>query len=210
MGDRFLLSRLAPVSHGQFAQALKHVGPASQRMRTELAEAVARLFAGRSPEPRAISDAEIERLDRVVSLVVKLRGAVERDRRNMELEAVYGAEGTARVGLALERLLAGLDMLGVNRATALDVVESVALDSVPPIRRSAYEYLNSDDRDCDLIEDATGNVVGSGCKTSTVAKELGLPSNTVRRALEDLTAYGLVHRTSQGQGKPDLWTSSAI
>ena len=32
-----------------------------------------------------------------------------------------------------------------------------------------------------------------------------LPTNTVRRVLEELVAYGLVERQPQGQGKADLW-----
>jgi hypothetical protein len=32
-----------------------------------------------------------------------------------------------------------------------------------------------------------------------------LPTNTARRILEDLTAYGLVERKSQGQGNADNW-----
>jgi Toprim domain len=191
MGDRFLLSRLAPVETGQFGQALKHMGAATEQMRKELAEAVARLFAGRRPEPRPISNEEIEHIDRAIMLVVRLRGAVERDRHSREMEAVYGAEGTARIGLALERLLAGLDTLGVDRADALAVVEAVAMDSVPPIRRRAYEYLRSLD--------------GGFAETAAVANALGLPTNTVRRALEDLMAYQLVARTAQGKGNPDIW-----
>jgi hypothetical protein len=191
MGDRFLLSRLAPVETGQFGQALKHMGAATDQMRKELAEAVARLFAGRRPEPRPISTEEIEHIDRAIMLVVRLRGAVERDRHSREMEAVYGAEGTARIGLALERLLAGLDTLGVDRTTALAVVEAVAMDSVPPIRRRAYEYLRS-------LDDGFA-------ETAAVANALGLPTITVRRALEDLMAYQLVARTAQGQGKPDIW-----
>ena len=34
---------------------------------------------------------------------------------------------------------------------------------------------------------------------------MGLPTVTVRRVLEELVAYGLVERRSQGQGKADLW-----
>jgi hypothetical protein len=192
MGDRFLLNRLAPVEEGQFGQALKHMGAATAQMRKELAEAVARLFAGRRPEPRPISQDEIEHIDHVIMLVVRLRGTVERDRQSREIEAVYGAEGTARIGLTLERLLAGLDTLGVDRATALDVVEAVAMDSVPPIRRRAYEYLRSLD--------------GGFAETPAVANAIGLPTITARRALEDLTAYQLVTRTAQGSGKPDIWT----
>jgi hypothetical protein len=190
MGDRFLLSRLAPVPRGQFGQALKHMGAATAQMRKELAEAVARLFAGRRPEPRPISQDEIERIDRIIMLVVRLRGAVERDRSSREIEAVYGAEGTARIGLTLERLLAGLDTLGVDREVALDIVEAVAMDSVPPIRRRAYEFLTS---------------AKDGTETTSVGNALGLPTVTVRRALEDLAAYDLIERTSQGQGKSDVW-----
>jgi hypothetical protein len=190
MGDRFLMTRLSPVE-GQFKQALKHIGAAGAQMRRELAEAVAALFVGRHHEPRRLTDEEADQIDRVISLVVRLRATVERDRHTRDLEAVYGAEGTGRIGLALERLLAGLDTLGVERTTALNVVQAVAMDSVPPIRRSAYEHL--------------ATLTGTHVETAVIAKAIGLPTNTVRRALEDLTAYGLVVRTGQGPGKPDLW-----
>jgi hypothetical protein len=191
MGDRFLLSRLAPVEQGQFEQALKHMGAASAQMRKELAESVARLFTGRPPKPRNLSAAEIAHINNIIMKVVRLRGPVERDRSSREVEAVYGAEGTARIGLTLVMLLNGLDTLGVDRNTALEVVESVAMDSVPPIRRKAYEHLNALDKPAG---------------TSAVANTLALPTITVRRALEDLAAYELIQRIGQGQGKSDLWS----
>src|SRR5262249_41375525 len=140
MGDRFLLTREEPVRNGQFKKALKHVGPINTKMRTELAEAVAHLFADRKTEPRPLEDAEIDRIDGSLMLAVRLRGAVERDRRTREIEAIYGAEGTARIGLMIERLVAGVDVLGVEREQALSVAESVIMDSVPSIRREAYEF----------------------------------------------------------------------
>jgi hypothetical protein len=191
MGDRFLLSRLAPVGHGQFNRAMKHVGAGTKQMREELSQTVTRLFAGLKAEPRTITQEEIQRIDDTIMLVVRLRGAVARDRQSREIEAVYGAEGTARIGLTLERLLAGLDMLGVDRATAMDVVVSVALDSVPPARRKAYDYLHG--------------LNGMTTDTTAIAKAMALPTVTVRRVLEELVAYGLVTRDPQGQGKPDLW-----
>jgi hypothetical protein len=195
MGDRFLLSRLAPVGEGQFGRALQHMGAATGQMRKELAEVVARLFAGRRPEPQPITDDEIARIDAVITLAVRLRGAIERDRQTREIEAVLGAEGTARIGLCLERLLAGLDTLGVDRRKALEIVEAVAMDSVPPIRRHAYEYLAP---------------LGAGwADTPSVAKALDLPTVTVRRALEELAAYHLVRRQPQGPGKPDLWSTGS-
>jgi hypothetical protein len=195
MGDRFLLNRLAPVDKGQFECALQHIGAVNEKMRAELGQAVARLFAGRKIEPRPISADEIKQLDGVLSLIVRLRGAVERDRYSREIEAIYGVEGTARIGLMLERLLAGLDTLGVDRATALKVVTTIAMDSVPPLRRRAYEHLSR-------AKDLTGAVMIS---TPAIAKALGLPTITVRRALEDLAAYGVADRKSQGEGHPDLW-----
>jgi hypothetical protein len=194
LGDRFFLCRLAPAGRGQFDRALKHAGAGTIRMRKELAEAVGRLFAGRRPEPRPITDDEIQFIDGVIMLAVRLRGAVERDRHRREIEAVYGPEGTARIGLALERLLAGLDTLGVERRRALSVVKAVAMDSVPPIRRRAYEYLHA--------------LRGNGREVAdlnAVAGALALPSITVRRVLEDLTAYGLIERRAHGQGKAHLW-----
>jgi hypothetical protein len=195
MGDRFLLTRLTPAGKTQFRRALAHVGPKSKQMRKELAEAVARLFAAPRTEPQPISDEEANEIEHIVLLAVRLRGTVERDRRNYEIENIPGAEGPARIGLTLERLLAGLDTLGVDRATALKVAKSVARDSVPPNRRRAYEFLDS----ISLAE----------ASTTAIAKELGLPTNTARRILEDLTAYGLVERKPQGQGKPDNWTRLA-
>jgi hypothetical protein len=190
MGDRFLLSRLAPTpGQPQFKRALAHLGGTTKQMRKELAEAIAKLFAGRRPQPQPISNDEANFIGEVISLAVRLRGAVERDRRTREIDAIYGAEGTARIGLALERLLAGLDTLGVDRAKALAIVKRVALDSVPPLRRRAYECVCKHDP----------------VETADVAIELGLPTNTARRILEDLAAHGLVIRRSQGQGKADLW-----
>jgi hypothetical protein len=190
MGDRFLSSRLAPTpGEKQLTRAVDHVGSATKTMREELAAAVTALFAGRKSEPRLISKDEVQRLGATCSLLVRLRGAVERDRRTRELECIYGAEGTARVGLMLERLLAGLDTLGVEREAALKIVEAVALDSVPPLRREAYRCV-----------ERYGDV-----ETADVAIHLGLPTNTARRILEDLAAYRLVTRESQGQGHADKW-----
>lgn len=169
-------------------------------MRKELAEAVAGLFAGRRTDPQPISEDEAEQINKVVRLVVRLRGAVERDRYSRVIDAVYGAEGTARIGMILERLLAGLDTLGLNRALGMEIVERVALDSVPPLRRHAYELLCKS-------RDVIGNF--QSLSTSEVAEVLNLPTITVRRVLEDSAAYGLIARTSQGTGMADLWCAGS-
>ena len=197
MGDRFLLSRLKPVTgKKQFTCALKHTGASITDMRKELAAAVTHLFSNRRSEAAQINAEETEAIGKVIAKAVRLRGAVARDYRSREIEAIYGAEGTARIGLALERLLAGLDTLGMDRTRALKVVEEVALDSVPPLRRHAYDCV------------CTWSTRHDPLDTANVAVELGLPTTTTRRILEELAAHGLIIRRSQGQGKADLWDAA--
>lgn len=202
LGNRFLLSRLEP-DRGQFRWALRHVGGKTATMRHELAEAVSLLFAAPRGAPQELAEDEIVRFERVTDLVVRLRGAVERDRYRRELDYVYGAEGPARFGLSLERLLAGLDALGVEREIALKVVISVALDSTPPLRRSIYRFLCQPLNPLD--PPSPGAAAPAPRTTTEVAEAVGLPSNTVRRGLEELTSYGLAHSYPTKQGVATLW-----
>jgi hypothetical protein len=193
MGDRFLLCRTAPSPKGQFKRALEHVGDKGRQMRNELAQAVAGLFAAPRKEPQPLTPDEIERLDRVISLVVRLRGAVTRDSHSKEIEAVPGAEGTARLGLGLERVLLGLDSLRLDRETAFRVITKIAMDSVPPDRLRAYRYLL---KKCEC----------KPAKTRQIAIALGLPTSTTRRRLEELAAYRVVRRHGRDKpGESDLW-----
>jgi hypothetical protein len=191
MGDRFLLSRMVPDDR-QLIRALNHAGAKTDEMRKELAGAVSELFKAPRREPRPLERDEIQKLVQTCALVVRLRGAVDRDRAKREIETVYGREGTGRLGLCLQQLLFGLDAIGVERKTAFEIIEAVALDSVPPLRRAAYDYLEDNGAD----------------KTSGVAEYLNLPTNTVRRALEELAAYGLVKCSKSDQkGKADTWSA---
>jgi hypothetical protein len=197
LGDRFLLYRLSASQPDQFEMAMLHTGDRFKLMQDELAAAAAGLFVGLGdplPTPKAMTEAESLRVKRKVILACQLRAGISRDRYSREIEAVYGAEGPGRLGLALERLLAGLDVIGVNREIALQIVEKVALDSVPPIRRKVYEAL-----------------AGGTKKTRAVASAVDLPTITVRRALEDITAHGLATRqrakNDEGKdGRDDEWT----
>jgi Bifunctional DNA primase/polymerase, N-terminal len=198
LGDRFLLYRLPPSQHDQFEMAMLHSGERFKMMQDELAAAAAGLFAGLGdplPSPRAMNAEESLRIKRKVILACHLRAGVNRDRYSRELEAVYGAEGAGRLGLSLERLLAGLDVIGIERETAMQIVEKTALDSVPPIRRKVYEELAG----------------GRPKTTREVAAAADLPTTTVRRALEDITAHGLATRNrvknDDGKdGRDDEWT----
>jgi hypothetical protein len=103
--------------------------------------------------------------------------------RSREIESIHGAEGPGRIGLCLERLLAGLDVIGLDRDAALTLVQTVARHSCPPIRVKAF----------DLLNDAPQT-------TRAIADALRLPTTTTRRILEDLLAQGLAVRE---RGKDD-------
>jgi DNA-binding transcriptional ArsR family regulator len=191
MGERFVLFRLPEMDNAaQARQALSHAGQ-ERAMRRELATAVADLFSQPLEAPRGLDEDERERLVSLTTLVVRCRSAVERDGYSREVELIPGAEAPTRLVVVLERFLAGLDVVGVERADAWRVVTKAALDSIPALRRSVMDTLY---------------VVEEPLPTSDVATRVGYPRNTAHRALEDLAAHGIVAIEKQGQGKADLWS----
>jgi Bifunctional DNA primase/polymerase, N-terminal len=186
LGDRFLLVRLNSGGEDQVDQCFKHIGAATKTMRAELAEAVAGLFVGLPVplvESAPLTPAEITRLKEIVMLAVKLRAGVERDRIKRDIEAVYDAEGPARLALSLERLFAGLLVIGLTRPQAMQVIEAVAKDSTPRFRLAAFDALTA-----------------KWQTTRKIATAIKLPTTTTQRALEDLVAQSLAERNDVSSG----------
>jgi hypothetical protein len=148
-----------------------------------LREAVSGLLDAKPREPQPLDDAERDRLIDLAVFVARARSAVERDGYSRDIELIPGPESPARLVQALANLLAGLDVVGVPRKAAWQVVAKAARDSVPALRLEA------------LAELADGEEQG----TPAVAAALGYPTQTTRRTLEDLAAYGLVLRTSRSE-----------
>lgn len=194
MGERFLLCRIPPSVRAQGTRALFHMGAGTALMRDELAACVAALLAPGLLPLSPLTSEEKDRLGEIAYLAVRLRSTVERDRYSREIENVHGAEGPARLILCLAHLLAGLLSLGCARDFAMRVVERVAHDSVPPLRRGAFEWLAAQAAPQD---------------TAAVAHALRLPTVTIRRVLEDLAAYDLVTQSKGGRGNSDQWHISA-
>ncbi len=189
MGERFVLYRLPEVSScDQASQALLHAGK-EKAMRAEFSQAVADLFAQPLRKPRDRDDAETARLIALATLTVRCRSAVERDGYSREVELIPEPEAPTRLVIVLDRLLAGLDAIGVERQAAWHVVTKAALDSIPAIRRSILEALLG-------LDEPT--------ETPVIAEQLGYPTGTSRRALEDLTAHGIVQRTRPAKGAKNV------
>jgi hypothetical protein len=178
MGERFLTCRLPELDAIKLAtRALDHVGDMPQ-MRTELSAAVAGLFTV-ALVPAALTGDDKQWLAQLSTLVVSCRSAVDRDGYTREVELIPGAEAPARLATSLARLLSGLQALGVTHKEARRVVASVAMDSMPAIRKTAFDFLATQSEP--VVTDA-------------VALAANYPKNTMQRTLEDLHAYDVVER----------------
>jgi energy-coupling factor transporter ATP-binding protein EcfA2 len=196
MGERFVLYRIPGSSADEQAhRALLHAQKGKQ-MRRELSAVVADLFANALREPRERGSEETDRLISLAALTVVCRSTVERDGYSREIELIPEAEVPTRLAIVLDRLLAGLDAIGVERKVAWEVVVKAALDSIPATRSAVLRVLY---------------LAGELTSTTAVAQELGYPTNTTRRVLEDLTAHGVAIRVkpAPGQQNVDQWALSA-
>jgi hypothetical protein len=193
MGERFVTYRL-PLADAdqQGARALAHEGQ-ERAMREQLAQATSDVLENVSDEEDVAGEVGLtDRLVKLASLVVRCRSSVERHAYSREIEFVPDAELPGRIALVLARIYHALRRLSVDPETSWHLIVKVGLDSMPAIRRATIEAL----------------LRGNAATTQVVAGRMGLPSTTVRRALEDLAAHGVVNRTGQGRGRPDLWCVS--
>ena len=194
MGERFTLYRLPEVDPDvQARQALRHAGH-ERKMRAELADA-ARSVLENLATPRDRSDNETDQLVALATFVVRARSAVERDGYTREIELVPRAEAPTRLVIVLDRLLDGLDAIGCDRGHALRIITKAALDSIPALRLDVLDTLHTHGE----------------LDTNTIAEHVRHPASTTRRALEDLTAHGLVDRHRGDHEKdPHRWNLSAL
>ena len=119
MGERFVLFRLPEVDASEQARrALAHAGR-EKEMRQEIGATVAALFDVPLPVPPPLDANESERLVSLATLVVRCRSAVERDGYSREVELIPEPEAPTRLAVVLERLLAGMDVIGVERSEGL-------------------------------------------------------------------------------------------
>ena len=187
MGERFTFYRLPEVNARiQARRALGHSGREKQ-MREQLQD-VAHETLAHLAVPRERTEDEENLLIDLATFIVRARSAVERDGYSRDIELVPGPEAPTRLVIMLDRLLAGLDAIGCERELAIRHVQKVAYDSIPALRLAVLRALQEGEQD-----------------TNQVSETVRHPTQTSRRALEDLVAHGLVECTRQGEGKAHLW-----
>ena len=160
-------------------------------MRLELSTAVIQFFESIyfAGPPIEISSADKKWLAELVTLATRCRSYVTRHPYNRQIEDPGDSEGPGRMMRALTQLWSGLELIGVDHTRRRDLVQKVALDSMPPSRRIAFDYLA-----------ATGNMQAA---VLDIVKTGHYPQQSIRRALEDLECHEVVVRKT---GKPELWS----
>lgn len=193
MGERFVLYRLPGVdADEQAGRALEHAGR-EKTMRADLATAVETFLNNLQPAPSPFGQEDTVRLISLATLVVRARSAVERDGYTREVELIPEPEAPTRLVVVLRRLIQGLDAIGLHRDQSWRVITKIGLDSVPALRLSCLQHLHEH----------------GPAQTPTLAATLDYPTQTTRRALEDLAAHGLIIRTIRGEGqRADTWAVS--
>lgn len=198
LGERFTFYRLPKVDgDAQAERAMANFGK-EQQMRAELADITTRFFAERhgiNLPMRDLYDTEQKRIIDLANIGVRCRSAIERDNHTREILLIPQPEAPGRMAGVLRRMLAGLDVIGVDAETTWRILSKLALDSMPALRRASIDHL------------LTGQP-GEPFTTSQIAEAIEHPTNTTRRALEDLTGFGIVTRHPGGNGNPDRWQLS--
>jgi hypothetical protein len=191
MGTRFVFVRLPRAGLTEIGEAaLAHMGR-EEEMRARLAEVTAGLLSNLPGTEHPLDEEARQALIALACLASQARSPVQRDSRG-ELELVLDAEAPTRIIKELGQLWRGAGLIGLTRSQALELVTRVGLDSIPKLRGAVLRHLAAHGEQ----------------STTEVAHGVDHPSRSVRRALEDLTAHGVVVRIVAGQGKADSWALS--
>jgi hypothetical protein len=193
MGERLVMYRLPDIDSESedllLERAMGHAETLDQ-MRQELGAAVAGLFEHvKGRKPRAITQKERNELKPIARFTAQGRAAVFTDNRG-DVVDVGQREVPARLIQQAERLLAGLDVIGVSRETAWHAVLATMASCIPDGRRRALAHLYDNEN----------------APTRDVSRALSRPLPGTRYALQGLEAHGLVLKHAKGgNGNEDSW-----
>jgi hypothetical protein len=193
MGDRFVLLRMdstkARFTAGR--QAIANTGN-EDKMRAELATAVADVLAGTSRSAIALNDGETDVLLAAADLVTLTRTAVEFDSRGNVIDA-HAPEMPTRFAKQLVQVVRGGVAVGMRRDSAMRLAIRCARDSMPPLRLAIIDYL----------------ALNSESTTTDVRKGIEKPRTTVDRELQALHMLGaVVCEEEEVEGHGTIWRYS--
>jgi hypothetical protein len=180
MGERFVLYRMPEVARADVARrslARRGVEPELRaRIRATVGDFL-ELFVNCGP--LALPDSFTEPLIVLADIVTRARSGVARDGYSRELLYLPQPEAPTRLAKQLGQIGAATLEIGVSPSETWQLVRKIGWDSVPAVRCAVIEYLA---RQSDPVPH------------SLIEEETGLPTQTVRRVVEDLVALQLARR----------------
>jgi 5S rRNA maturation endonuclease (ribonuclease M5) len=195
LGERFLYFYLPIADRVTVAKAARRNRASLNQMREELKQAVKDFFAGLSIPSSVEAPDEIgDWIVAVADFVSIARSSVERDWYSAakEITELPDPEVPTRLAQQLDVLTCAHAVL-MGRACVepqdLELTRQVCLACIPSHRRKLLAILYQSAREM---------------TTTEIANAIDLPTNTVRRYLEDLAALRLVHRR-EGDTNAFLW-----
>lgn len=185
-GDRFLVFRPLEGRRELIAERAARNSSNSQKMEAALRKAYGLLDQTNLPKEVKVSLEARRLIAELSDFVTRARSIVPRHPYTREIEDLPELEGTARVAVQLTQLSRGLMVyFGLSQLTdqILDTLESVTFSSIPPARAKVL----------------TGMSLKSNVSGRSISEGLDVPSQVVRRALEDLKLLGIVESSSAAQ-----------
>jgi hypothetical protein len=199
LGERFVLFRPRLPDRRRLARfAVEHAGQ-EEAMRRALVAAMHGFLAARPTAAPAVPEPILDRLATAADFVTRARSAVIRDGHRRELQYAPEPEAPTRLVKVLRALAQGIALAhdsGTVERRDLALVLRVALDCLPVVRRRVI---------ASLVKGVLGDDEAS-LSTTAIAGAARFSTVTIRRALEDLQALGVVVCEKQGQGRADSWT----
>lgn len=194
LGERFVQYRpLQPDPIKLSLRAIDNSGN-EKEMREEIQNAFADFMASVEipTEKIAIPENLKNHIAYLSTFCVRARSGVERSGYSREIELIPDSELPTRLSKQLITLALAFSLIEKGQFTNEDyeLIYKIGLDTLPQKRKLAIETLIKAD---DYLE------------TADVAMEIGYPTNTTRRILEDLHGLGLVTRQHEGKGFADNW-----
>jgi len=190
-GDRFVYLALPDLTAGDRA-VIGHTAlraSADPGTLTRLADAVAAFVGGLATptSPLTISDADEDRLVAAADFAALARSAVLRDPNRRDIDLIPQPEAPGRLAGEFAQLWRGLTLIGAEPPDAWRVIRAATLGCIPSMRRRVILAL----------VDTEGRL-----STGQVALRMRAPTTTVRRALEELAAHGVVDvEGDEGDGR---------
>lgn len=202
LGERFLNYKIQqPPRAAMRAKVRENIGK-EDIMRNEIQNAFAGYLKGVSiPQILPVIPETIHTsLEMMADFVAISRAVVMRAQDSkQEINYIVEPEMSSRIYKQLHNV--ALSLLIINNGEWKEednyILKRLALSSIHSIRWNIIKCIAS---------------YQTQVKTSTIATELGYPTSTTRRYLEDLSAISMddghikiLRREHQGKGKPDLW-----